>query len=374
ATFSSPYGVKWSCNATMSVCGVLVADYGYNAVRFVAIEAMSTTTAALSDEGSVTSSVSHDASSTSYSSTLATSRTRSSGSHSSVVGPSATNIVSMTSSTSLSRSGTTQSTATLSRRLSVTSTTSKSISSSSSITMNASWSRSATAGAAASHTMGATLSLATVGAAASITPTTLTSHSKTASVSNTRTKASRSHSGTQRSVSPSASTHCALVAADGAASLGSLNPFDAGTIINDELPAGTVLDTSAASLSRAALLRPRCVVATALHPWRPSGRLGPCERGSGRAACWLVVVPAADRSCAEYAALHGRCWPHAVAGGAACPAERNVTAALAADVAEHVPRRDAGAASVAAVPHGPVDHGDGERVGGVPGGGAAAGV
>ncbi|CUG89340.1 GPI-anchored surface protein, putative [Bodo saltans] len=197
ATFLNRYGMKWHCNATMSVCGVLVADLDNRAVRFVAVEAMPTPTAALSDEGSVTPSVSHDASA-SYSSTLAMSRTNS-GSHSSVASHSATNIVSMTTCTSLSSSATV--------------TFSKLISSSTSITMNASWSRSATTEASASDTMGATLSLATVGASASITPTALTS------VSNTRSKATRSHSATRRTASSSSSTYCALVAADGAASL-----------------------------------------------------------------------------------------------------------------------------------------------------------
>ncbi|CUE72188.1 Hypothetical protein, putative, partial [Bodo saltans] len=271
--------------------------------------------AALSDEGSVTLSItSQGASSSSHSSTLAMSRTNSgslhsfvvshsatkstlamsrtnSGSlHSFVVSHSATNILFMTSSAFVSSSGTTPSTATLSRRLSVTATTSKSISSSTSITMNASRSRSATTGASASDTNGATLSHATVGGTASITPTTLTSHSTISSVTNTRSKASRSHSATRRTPSPSASTYCALVAADGATSLSSLNPLDAGTILYGELPPETVLDVSAASLSRAALLRSSPLGANVSLSLGGTIRGGPVD-GWGLVSATVDVLP-----------------------------------------------------------------------------------
>jgi hypothetical protein len=48
ATFSSAaFGAKWHCNATNErTCGVLVADYGNGAVRFVALETDATPTAA----------------------------------------------------------------------------------------------------------------------------------------------------------------------------------------------------------------------------------------------------------------------------------------------------------------------------------------
>jgi hypothetical protein len=48
ATFYDPSGVKWHCDASAKLCGVLVADSSNNAVRFVAVELETTPTRALS--------------------------------------------------------------------------------------------------------------------------------------------------------------------------------------------------------------------------------------------------------------------------------------------------------------------------------------
>lgn len=54
ATFSFPYGVKWYCNVSLALCGVLVADTNNNAMRFVSVESMPTATNALSVEATAT--------------------------------------------------------------------------------------------------------------------------------------------------------------------------------------------------------------------------------------------------------------------------------------------------------------------------------
>ncbi|CUG93631.1 transmembrane protein, putative, partial [Bodo saltans] len=50
ARFSNPFGGKWYCNKTSLLCGLLVADSGNGAIRFVAVELFYTRTAEQSSE------------------------------------------------------------------------------------------------------------------------------------------------------------------------------------------------------------------------------------------------------------------------------------------------------------------------------------
>ncbi|CUG91795.1 Hypothetical protein, putative, partial [Bodo saltans] len=260
ATFYFPWGAKWYCNTSSSVCGVLIADYGNSAVRFVSIEAMSTPTAALSQEITNTPSLSRTES-LSFSSTRLIS-TSASNSHLPSTGTSTrsssqsnTNAYSTSSSASFSKSSTIRPLS-MTNSISVTgsnATIAFTLSSSASLAVTSSLTSSHTKTASASVTASTSRSKTSSRSVVTLSP--LPSMSRTCSNS----RASNSPSHTRRTATASASTYCALVPADGESSLGSLQPLTASSVPHGVIPLSiqttSVLGTSPAPLTRSDLLR-----------------------------------------------------------------------------------------------------------------------
>lgn len=231
AKFANTYGMKWHCNFSMALCGVLAADFTNSALRFVTIEQLPTTTAALSAEATASASASTTSSPSSVSNSLST-----------------TALISRSSTQNLS--------STVSMRRSASPSRSTTFWLSTSSSHVSTFSHSTVASATFSLSISMKLSL-TSSKSNTMSPL----RTLSALLTSSRTEATKSSSGTRQTSSKSSTIYCALVAKKDAANVGNLHTFRNSGISQEVIPlvaflrSNTTAAPAAAPIQRSVLLQ-----------------------------------------------------------------------------------------------------------------------